>query len=213
MNFDLPSILWSLPAIVIGLTVHEYAHAWAAFRLGDSTAKDGGRLSLNPLRHIDPLGFVFLLAAGFGWAKPVRFSRENLGSPRRDEALVAVAGPLSNLGVALLASVLLRILVANVPALLSTGSGGATMRILLNLVYINYGLFIFNLIPIPPLDGSHLLFGALSLKPETEGRIYRYGSLALLAVILIDSRTKLDLLPIGKLVRGLAGVVFRILGF
>jgi Zn-dependent protease len=83
MSFDLATTLYSLPAVVIGLTIHEYAHARAAYALGDPTAMDEGRLTLNPLKHIDPLGFLFLAVAGFGWARPVRFSRESLRDPRR----------------------------------------------------------------------------------------------------------------------------------
>jgi Zn-dependent protease len=213
MNFDIASMLYSLPAVLIGLTAHEYAHAWAAYKLGDSTAKEQGRLSLNPLKHIDPLGFLFLVVAGFGWAKPVRFSRESLKAPKRDEALIAAAGPLANLALALLGSVLLRLLVLSLPALGRGVAGEVALTALLSFVYVNYGLFVFNLIPIPPLDGSHILFGALTLKPETEARVYRFGTYALLAILLIDGWLKVDILPIGKAVRAMAGAVFGLLGF
>jgi Zn-dependent protease len=190
---------------VIGLTVHEWAHAYTAYRLGDLTAKEDGRLSLNPLRHIDPLGFVFLIIAGFGWAKPVRFSREVLKRPKLDEATIAAAGPLSNLLLAILGAVALRLLY---PLL----HEGVVATLLLYFVYLNLGLFVFNLIPLPPLDGSHIAFSALRLKPELEARLYRYGSYALLAIIIIGNFSKVNLLPIGQAVRWLARGMFRILG-
>jgi len=211
MNLDLAAKLYALPGIILGLTVHEYAHALAAYRLGDETAREDGRLSLNPLRHIDPMGFLFLLIAGFGWAKPVRFDRERLGRPRRDEALIALAGPLSNLVLALVLSVAyfgLAILLMRRGILLS--SLVSTLFILA--IRINYGLFIFNLIPIPPLDGSHLFFSALRLRPETEAAIFRWGSMALFGILILGTATSIDLLPIGKLVNGLARLVFLGLG-
>jgi Zn-dependent protease len=215
MAFDLQSMLYSSPAVVLGLTVHEYAHAYAAYRLGDPTAKNEGRLSLNPIRHIDPLGFLFLMVAGFGWAKSVRFSKENLARPRRDEALIALAGPVSNLLSALLVSVLLRLIMLAFPAFAGAGTGGGfiVFRLLINVIFINYGLFVFNMIPLPPLDGSHLLFSAIPVKPELEAKLYRYGSLALMALVVIGNRTGRDFLPIGKIVRAMAEVVFGLLRF
>jgi len=213
MAFDVQSMLYSTPAIVLGLSVHEFAHAFAAYRLGDSTARDEGRLTLNPLKHLDPLGFLFLMIAGFGWAKPVRFSRERLRNPRRDEAVIALAGPVSNLLLAVIASLLLRILDAFFPGFMEARAGAnyVALRVVLNFIFINYGLFVFNMIPLPPLDGSHLLFRAIAIKPEIEAKLQRYGSFALIAIILIENRTSLDLLPIGRLVRAMAQGLFGIL--
>jgi len=209
MNSDIIGKLYTLPGIVIGLTLHEYAHAWTAWKLGDATAKEEGRLTLNPLRHIDPIGFIFLLVAGFGWAKPVHFDRERLAHKRRDESLIALAGPAANLVTGFLFAVVLRILMP----VLGEGVGGSIAQgLLIETVYINYGLFIFNLIPIPPLDGSHPFFSALRLKPETEAAIVRYGAIGLLAVILLGNFTKVDLLPIGKLVVAMLMATFRLLG-
>lgn len=209
MSSDLIDKLYTLPGIIIGLTLHEYAHAWTAFRLGDTTAREEGRLTLNPLRHIDPIGFIFLLVAGFGWAKPVHFDRERLAHKRRDESLIALAGPAANLVVGFLFAVLLRVLV---PVLGRSTAGSIAANLMLYTVFINYGLFIFNLIPIPPLDGSHPFFSALRLKPETEAAIIRYGSIGLLAVILLGNFTKIDLLPIGKLVSAMVRATFALLG-
>lgn len=215
MAFDIQSALYSVPAIVLGLTAHEYSHALAAYRLGDPTAKEEGRLSLNPIRHIDPLGFLFLVVAGFGWAKPVRFSRASLARPRRDETLIALAGPASNLLLGLFGSLVLRLADLAFPSFLGAPGtvGVVVFQLLLYFVYINYGLFVFNMLPLPPLDGSHLVFSAFPLKPEVEAKLYRYGSFALLAVILVENRTGMDLLPIGRMVRAMAGFFFGILGF
>jgi Zn-dependent protease len=212
ITLNIQSMLVSLPGVIIGLTIHEYAHAFAAWRLGDATAKEQGRLTLNPLRHIDPLGFLLLIVAGFGWAKPVSFDKTRLSRPRRDEAIIAAAGPLSNLFLALLISVAIRILLLVIPY--TEGGPYATLLdALLHVVYINYGLMVFNLIPIPPLDGSHVLFTMIHIAPETEARLYKYGTIALFAVIIIGNRTNLDLLPIGRVVDFIAETVFRVLGF
>lgn len=209
MNLDLASKLYSLPGIILGLTVHEYAHAWASWKLGDETAREDGRLTLNPLKHIDPIGFLFLLVAGFGWAKPVRFNRERLAKPRRDEALIAAAGPLSNLALGIILSIAVR--------LLDLGLGHAmpdlAFEVFIYAIFINYGLFVFNLIPLPPLDGSHVFFSALRLRPETEAAIFRWGSMALFGILIIGTAAKIDLLPIGKAVQAIAKLVFSALGW
>lgn len=204
-------MLVSLPGVVIGLTIHEYAHAFAAWRLGDATAKEQGRLTLNPLKHIDPLGFLFLVVAGFGWAKPVSFDKTRLSKPRRDEAIIAAAGPFSNLLLALLISVVIRLLLLVIPYT-EGGVYASFLNLLLHVVYINYGLMVFNLIPIPPLDGSHVLFTMIHIAPEIEARLYKYGTIALFVVIMIGNSTNLDLLPIGRVVSFIADTVFKVLG-
>jgi len=93
---DIKTTLYVLPGIILGLTIHEFCHAYCAYKLGDNTAKDQGRLTFNPIKHIDVIGFIFIILAGFGWAKPVEFNPENLKNPRRDKALIAAAGPVSN---------------------------------------------------------------------------------------------------------------------
>ena len=103
-NFDFIRTLKFLPGIILGLTVHEFSHAFIAHLCGDSTARDQGRITLNPLKHIDPLGFIMLLVAGFGWAKPVQFTEQNLRNPKTDVIKVAVAGPLSNAIIAMVLS-------------------------------------------------------------------------------------------------------------
>jgi len=195
--------LYFLPGILLGLTVHEFCHAYCAYRLGDNTAKDQGRLTFNPIKHIDPMGFIFLLFAGFGWAKPVEFNPGNLKNFRRDKALIAAAGPLSNL-------VLGIILTFTVRAVLSRYSensvffGGEflynTYLVLIYAASINFGLFIFNLLPIPPLDGSHIVFSGLNLKPEIEYKIRTIGMPALFVIIIFQSVTKIDIIPLGNII-------------
>ncbi len=143
-----------LPALLLAVTIHEVAHGWVADRLGDPTARLAGRLTLNPLPHIDPLGALAFVLAGFGWARPVPVNGRNLRRPLRDMALVAAAGPLSNFIVAFLGLVAL----ALVPDLVASPFVATPMAGVLRFVYtFNLGLGIFNLIPLPPLDGGHFL--------------------------------------------------------
>ena len=120
-SFDLVRILKFLPGIILGLTVHEFSHALVANMCGDSTSKDQGRITLNPLKHIDLLGFIMLLVAGFGWAKPVQFNEQNLRNPRTDVIKIALAGPLSNAVIAMILSVLFSILASLSPVYSSHG--------------------------------------------------------------------------------------------
>jgi Zn-dependent protease len=202
---DWQSTLYSIPGILLGLTVHEFSHAWTAYKLGDTTARDQGRITLNPLKHIDLIGFLFIVFAGFGWAKPVQFTPGALARPRRDKALIAAAGPFSNL-------ILGIILIFGVKGLfrLDIGGGSQFAEVFLFTVYyaalINFGLFVFNLIPIPPLDGSHIVFSGLNLSAETENRIMRIGTPLLFIILIIQNRTGLTILPIGKIVRALVSL-------
>ena len=203
-GIDWQSTLYSLPGILFGLTVHEYCHALCALKLGDTTARDQGRVTLNPLKHIDIFGFIFIIIAGFGWAKPVLFDPERLRNYRRDKALIASAGPLSNMILGL-------ILVFCVKGLLFLfDNDGISLSlfalarhiyfILFYAAFINFGLFIFNLLPIPPLDGSHIVFSGLNLKPEVEEKIRKIGMPLLIIIILVQNNTKISILPIGNIV-------------
>ena len=213
MNWQ--NILYSLPAIIIGLTVHEYCHTLAASKLGDHTAREQGRLSFNPLHHIDLIGFIFIIVAGFGWAKPVQFNPENLRRPRRDKAIIAAAGPLSNLALALIFIVFIKawlaLLAYNAPTekanLVFSIFYSEAFRVFINIIYygaaINLGLFIFNLLPIPPLDGSHIVFSGLNLKAETEQTIMKIGAPLLFIILIIQNRTNVTILPIGELINAI----------
>jgi Zn-dependent protease len=197
---DWRGALLSIPGILAGLVIHEYCHALCAWKLGDSTAKDQGRISLNPLRHIDIIGFLFIVFAGFGWAKPVQFNPGSLRRPRRDKALIAAAGPCSNLILGLLCALLFKALFA-LP--LNIERFSALVYVLYYAVVINFGLFVFNLIPVPPLDGSHIVFSGLNLDPQTERRIMRIGTPLLFIILIIQNRSGLTIIPIGKIVRAM----------
>jgi Zn-dependent protease len=145
--------------LILSLTVHEFFHAWTAWRLGDDTAARLGRLTLNPIPHIDLVGTILLPLAGipFGWAKPVPIDTRRLRrgiSMTKGNILISSAGPLSNLGLAVLASVVYALLIRWAPGTLRPGTGAG--ELLEVLILVNVGLAIFNLLPIPPLDGSHV---------------------------------------------------------
>lgn len=199
-NFDLTRILKFLPGIILGLTVHEFCHAYVAHLCGDSTSKDQGRVSLNPLKHIDPLGFIMLIFAGFGWAKPVQFNEQNLHNPKIDIIKISLAGPLSNAVIAMILSVIFSVLSSLVPSYQSHGMQ-IVSEVFQYAIYINWGLFIFNLIPLPPLDGSHLLFYQLRRYPALYDGLYKYGSLLLFGLIIATFITKINFLPIWPLIQ------------
>lgn len=201
MDFpDIQRILIFLPGIILGLTVHEFSHALVAHRCGDSTSRDQGRITLNPLKHIDPFGFIMLLVAGFGWAKPVQFNEGNLNNPERDVVKIAFAGPLSNAVTAMILSVIYALFYSSLPTY-GYGNDSIVVDILLSAISINWGLFIFNLIPIPPLDGSHILFNRLKRYPSLYDALYKYGSLLLIGLLIATAVTKINLLPIWPLVQ------------
>jgi len=182
-------VVWIL-AFAVAITIHEAAHAWMADRLGDPTARLMGRLSLNPLKHYDPIGTTLLLVLvilrsigipviPFGWAKPVVFDPYNLKNPRRDSALISLAGPLANLSLAIFVSLLLRLSLAPFSPFFYFS----------NLAYpfiiLNVALAIFNLIPIHPLDGGKILVGLLPRKEAQEAELFlnRYGLILLFFLI------------------------------
>jgi Zn-dependent protease len=213
MDLDVLNVLKALPAAIGGLSVHEFAHAWMAWRLGDSTAKDQGRLTLNPIRHIDPLGLLLIVIAGFGWARPVRFNPANLKQRNRDEILIALAGPFSNLVLGFLLLGVARVLLLN-DAFSQSTAGFEAFKVLLQWAFINFGLGVFNLIPIPPLDGSHLYTTYLKeINPELTATIYRYGTWALLIIIVLENRVGIDILPIGRAMHFLVSASMVVLGF
>ncbi len=211
-NFDLARILKYLPGIILGLTVHEFCHALVAHRCGDSTSKDQGRVTLNPLKHIDTLGFIMLIVAGFGWAKPVQFNEQNLRNPKTDIIKIALAGPLSNAVIAMILSVLFSLLSSHVHVSYSLGMRTVS-EIFLYAIYINWGLFIFNLIPLPPLDGSHLLFSQLRRFPAIYDGLYKYGSFLLFGLVIASVLTKINFLPIGPAIQFLGEGFLSLVGY
>ena len=168
MNYEFLIIL--VPVILFSLTIHEYAHALVAYRLGDDTAKRQGRLSLNPLVHLDVLGTLLLFIVHFGWAKPVPVDPRNFRNPKKDMLMVALAGPVSNILTAIAAAVILKAIFENF-AVIPPGSGAdVAARMLVWFMYIGIVLAVFNMIPVPPLDGSRVLYGLLP-----DSLAYRYA--------------------------------------
>jgi Zn-dependent protease len=175
-------LILKAPALLLAVTIHELAHGLVADRLGDPTARLNGRLTLNPLPHIDPLGAVAFVFVGFGWAKPVPVNAYNLKHPRRDMAFVAAAGPLSNFILAFLAIVVLRLLlpVAALPFVVEP------LKLVVQFIFVfNVGLGVFNLIPLPPLDGGHFLPYFLPRASwNMIHKLERYGPLILLLAVM-----------------------------
>jgi len=155
-DFDLYEMLLRVPPLLFALTIHEYAHGWVAWRCGDPTAKNLGRLSFNPIVHLDPIGALCLLFAPIGWAKPVPVNPYNFRNPRRDDILVSLAGIGANLATAVVAALVFR-LALGLGAIGSSPVAQAVWTMVVVLVQISVGLAIFNIIPVPPLDGSHVL--------------------------------------------------------
>ena len=179
------------PPIFLALTFHEYCHAYVANRLGDPTAKMMGRLTMNPLYHLDLLGTAMLFIAGIGWAKPVPVNPFNLSNPKRDMLWVSLAGPGSNMVLALLFGICLRIIGI-------TGFHSGIETLITMIFYgmtINIALAFFNLIPIPPLDGSKILMGLIPAKYEEQFEpLMKYGSTILIGIIVLGFVTRVPIL-------------------
>jgi Zn-dependent protease len=187
----------AIPPILFALCFHEFSHAYVAFRLGDPTAAALDRLTLNPLKHLDPMGTILLFFAGFGWAKPVPVDPRRLADPRRDMLWIAAAGPLSNIALALVSGIALRLLLHVFSSMAALGP--QTARLLLYSVQINLVLAIFNLIPLPPLDGSTVLKGILPLNQALAwSRVESVGPLLLL--VLVGSRFVLGFSLLGMII-------------
>jgi Zn-dependent protease len=190
-NDYVPIIIVVAIMLLVGFPVHEFSHAFAAYKLGDGTAKLFGRLTLNPVAHFDPMGGLLLTvsfiasqgAFGFGWAKPTPVNPMNLQGGRRGEAIVAAAGPLSNLVLAVAGAIPLRFLYANPEVSIQVS---LLTQVLGLFVWINLLLMFFNFIPIPPLDGSKVLFAALDRETEYRIRpvLEQYGFLILFVLIV-----------------------------
>ncbi|MBU1635643.1 site-2 protease family protein [bacterium] len=192
---NLQYIILLAPPILLALTFHEFSHGWMAYKLGDPTAKLAGRLSMNPLVHLDPFGTLMIFLVRFGWAKPVPVNPRYFKEPKRDMLLVSVAGPAANILLAFVSGMLLRTFHA--------GSFNFLPANLLQPLYImvkfslqiNLALAIFNLLPVPPLDGSKILYGIL--PPQYE-YIYeyleRYGPFVLMGLIVFGMLTRISIL-------------------
>ena len=185
----------SIFVILFAITVHEASHGWAALKMGDPTAYHMGRITLNPIRHIDPIGTILLPlmliimgAPPFGWAKPVPVNPLNLKNPRKDNIIISIAGPASNIAVAVVAFIILKIILNNANLLYRGGFANilpAIIDILYLTVLLNVILAFFNLIPIPPLDGSGVVMGLISEEAaEKYEQIRPYGFFILILLIM-----------------------------
>lgn len=192
-------------ALLAAVTVHEYAHAYVADRLGDPTPRAAGRLTLNPLAHLDLVGTVLILLVGFGWAKPVPITPTNFRNWRRDTVIVAAAGPLANVTLLFALGIPFKLGLLHADAI----EAGAISAVLLTMMRINAMLAVFNLIPIPPLDGSKILLGVL--PPEQAvgyARAQMYGPFLLLFLLMFTSAWRFLTVPMQWLVLQASGAVY-----
>ena len=174
-----------IPVLLFALVFHEFSHGWVAYKLGDPTAKHQGRLTLNPIAHLDPFGSLMILFVGFGWAKPVPVDSRYLANPRVDMMKIAFAGPASNLLLALISGILIRI----------TGYMGPLTSMLILFTQINISLAVFNMIPIPPLDGSQIFSGLMIRKnPNLVMQLQMYGPQILMCLILFGMFTGVSII-------------------
>lgn len=207
-NITLIRLLVSIPGMLLCLSVHEASHGFAAYALGDPTAKNSGRLNIDPIRHLDPIGTICLLFFHVGWAKPVPVNPHYFKHPRRDMALVSLAGPLSNFMLALVALFLYH------PLRMSSSNVVAAIALMLYMAAVmSIGLGVFNLIPVPPLDGSKILFSFLPYQIEQKIAQYQqfiqFGLFALLFIGVLDVPMNA---AINVIYRALYTVVLMVLG-
>jgi len=182
-----------IPVIIFALSFHEFSHGWMAYRYGDPTAKLAGRLTLNPMAHLDIFGSIALYLMGFGWAKPVPVNPQYLANPKRDMMWIALAGPVSNLIIALISGILLSVLLR----LGLINSQSPLIMVLIMSLQINLVLAIFNFIPIPPLDGSRILEGLVPNKYHNElAKFEYYGPRVLMGLILLSMFTRFNIFAV-----------------
>lgn len=204
MDFNLIGIIAGIPGLIIAIVVHEYAHARVAVAMGDFTPKATGRLTLNPLSHLDPIGLLMLLLCQFGWAKPVMVNPLNFKNFKRGELLVALAGPAVNLITAFIFLLILQIL-ATVGVEMTTG-----VRMVFSLIILyNINFAIFNMIPIPPLDGSKVLMSFLPQQWQYKLMSLERYSFIILICIMMTPVLRYILVPLEKLI---LGIFYLILG-
>ncbi len=206
MDFNLIGIIAGIPGLIIAIVVHEYAHARVAVAMGDFTPKATGRLTLNPMSHLDPVGLLMLLFCQFGWAKPVMINPLNFKNFKRGELLVALAGPAVNLITAFLALLILQIM-ATIGVEMTTG-----VKMVFSLIILyNINFAIFNMIPIPPLDGSKVLMSFLPPKWQYKLMSLERYSFIILIFIMMTPILRYILVPLEKLILGIFYLVLGII--
>jgi len=206
-GFDIVSLLLSLPAIILALSVHEYAHARAADGMGDPTPRLNGRLTLEPWAHLDPIGTLMLILFRFGWARPVPINPRNFRDPRRGVLITSLAGPLANVALAAVAAFLLAFRVDAWPLINQVPH---IFEVIYFIFLINLFFAVFNLIPVPPLDGSKILMALLpGRQAYAFSRIEQYGPLILMLLLFSGAASVF----IGGLARIIGNVLLTIAGF
>jgi len=192
-----------IPALLC-ITLHELSHGFTAYLLGDNTAKNAGRLSLNPIKHMDFMGVIMILTVGFGWAKPVPVDMRNFKNPKRGMAITALAGPFCNI---LIAVVFLLIYGLFAIKLIATDFGAIVLRLLGSTAYISCAFAVFNMLPIPPLDGSKVLFSVMKEEHYDKLMRYeRYGSIILIALIVTGVISQ----PLSTLINGVFNFLYPV---
>lgn len=190
---DLQTALMRFIALLPALTLHEFAHAYSAHRAGDPTPAAHGRLTLNPLAHLDPIGTLMVLFVGIGWAKPVPINPANFRHPSRDIIVTSAAGPLSNIAQGIVWGLMIRVVWMLNPSMIS---GSLLGQVLVMMTFINFLLALFNLIPLGPLDGHHILEYMLPYESAAKYRRFnrQYGSALLLGLVLLSFMTPINIL-------------------
>ena len=198
-----------LPGIIIGLSFHEFAHAFVAYKCGDPTPKFQKRITLNPAVHIDPIGFIALIFIGFGWGRPVMVNPNNFKKPRRDELLVYLAGVTLNLILAFLFLSSIRLLYEFALDFIISDMGLILQEILVSAAFMNIVLLVFNLLPIPPLDGFNVLTQLFNLRyTEFYNRVYDKGFLILMVLILLNVTGRILTPAVYWVYNAMAGLLF-----
>ncbi len=201
--------LMILPGIVIGLSFHEFAHAYSAYKLGDMTPKFQGRVTVSPMSHMDPVGIIALIFVGFGWGIPVQINPNNFKKPRRDELIVALSGVTTNFILAFLFMGAVKLIHVLAVGFTVSSLGQVVVEVLLYVVQINLILMVFNLLPVPPLDGFSILTEVFHLKrTDWYYRIYDKGMIILLILIILGVINRVLLPTVNFLYGMLFGIFF-----
>ena len=213
---QLLALLLTLPGVIVAITFHEFAHAFAADKLGDDTPRRQGRLNLNPLSHIDPIGFFMLIFVHFGWGKPVEINPTNFNRKRSmsaQEAIVALAGPVMNILIAIILTIVLFAINAFVPTFVISQIGVLVVLTLQMAISVNIGLGVFNLIPLPPLDGSKVLMHFLPYDAKTWFMEHRQIFYIIFVVLWVTNLISYIISPVINVVyRGIYSLVSAMFG-
>lgn len=213
---QLLALLLTLPGVIVAITFHEFAHAFAADKLGDDTPRRQGRLNLNPLSHIDPIGFFMLTFVHFGWGKPVEINPTNFNRKRSmsaQEAIVALAGPVMNILIAIILTIVLFAINAFVPTFVISQIGVLVVLTLQMAISVNIGLGVFNLVPLPPLDGSKVLMHFLPYDAKTWFMEHRQIFYIIFVVLWVTNLISYIISPVINVVyRGIYSLVSAMFG-